>query len=164
MHVEYRAEFRCTPWQLWPFLDEVEKQRLWLTTLVEMAPTSRVPRTVGSTFDMRVREGRRIAHYEGRINAYDPPRHLGVLLWGGAFAKGVSMQVDYRIADLEGRSRLEYTAEIDTENIRGPLKLAIPLARVFTFFQVRSFMRSLQRLAESASRSESNRTPASVGR
>ena len=73
MHVEYRDEFRCTPWQLWPFLDEVDKQRLWLTTLVDMAPTSKVPRSVGSTFDLHVREGRRIAHYEGRINAYDPP-------------------------------------------------------------------------------------------
>ncbi len=164
MHVDYRAEFRCTPWQLWPFLDELEKQRLWLTTLIELAPTSHVARAVGSTFDMRVREGRRIVRYEGRINAYDPPRHLGVSLWGGAFSKGVVMQVDYRIADLDGRSRLEYMAQIDTENLSGPLKLAMPIARVFTFFQVRYFMRNLRRLAESAGRSDSSRTPAPAAR
>ena len=89
MHVEYRAEFRCTPWQLWPFLDDAEKQKLWLTTLLDVVPTSQVPRAVGATFDMRVREGRRTSHYEGRLNAYDPPRHLGVSLWGGGSPRGV---------------------------------------------------------------------------
>ena len=148
MHVEYRAEIRCTPAHLWTFLDEVEKQRLWLTTLVDITPTSALERAVGSTFDMRVREGRRISRYEGRINAYDPLRHLGVSFWGGRFSPGMVMQVDYRLADLGTQTRLEYYAEIDTESLRGPVKLAIPLARVFTFFQVRYFMRNLKRLAE----------------
>ncbi len=164
MHVEYRAEFRCTPWQLWPFLDDAEKQKLWLPTLVEFAPTSRLPRAVGTTFDMRVREGRRITHYEGRINAYDPPRHLGVSFWGGRFARGVVMQVDYRVADLGSTSRLEYYAEIDTDPLPAPIKLAIPIARVFSFFQIRYFIRNLKRLAESSARSEATRnTPARAG-
>jgi hypothetical protein len=163
MHVEFRAEFRCTPWQLWPFLDEAEKQKLWMTTLLDLTPTSRRPRAVGTTFDMRVRESRRIAHYEGRINAYDPPRHLGVSFWGGTFSKGVVMQVDYRLADLGPRTRLEYYAEIDTEQLPRPIKLAIPIARVFTFFQLRYFMRNLKRLAEASARSESVRNaPARV--
>ncbi|HEV3022726.1 MAG TPA: hypothetical protein VGX76_09660, partial [Pirellulales bacterium] len=78
MHTEYRAEFRCTPAQLWPFLDDADKMKLWLTTLVDLVPTSKRERTVGTTFDMRVREARGVAHYEGRINAYEPERHLGV--------------------------------------------------------------------------------------
>jgi len=150
-------DVRCTPWQLWPFLDEAEKQKLWLTTLVDLVPTSPIPRSAGSTFDFRVREGRRISRYEGRINAYDPPRHLGVSFWGGYFRPGVVMNVDYRVADLKNNCRLEYYAEIDFENVRGPRKLAIPFARVFTFFQLRYFMRNLKRLAEAASKSESNR-------
>lgn len=158
MHVEYRSEIRCTPKQLWPFLDEAEKQKLWLTTLVDLAPTSHMPRAVGSTFDMRVREGRRIATYEGRIHAYDPPRHLGVSFWKGAFSPGVVMKVDYRLADLGTRTRLEYLAEIDTESLTGTLRLAIPIARVFTFFQLRYFMRNLKRLAEAASKVEVART------
>ncbi|MEX0676487.1 MAG: hypothetical protein WD063_05395 [Pirellulales bacterium] len=148
-------ELRSTPWQLWPFLDEAEKQKLWLTTLVDIVPTSPILRSAGSTFDLRVREGRRISQYEGRINAYDPPRHLGVSFWGGYFRPGVVMHVDYRIADLKNRCRLEYYSEIDLEKLRGPSKLAIPIARVFTFFQLRYFMRNLKRLAEAASRSES---------
>jgi hypothetical protein len=159
MHVEYRAEMRCTPWQLWPFLDEVEKQKLWLTTLLEVVPTSQTPRSVGATFDMRVREGRRISRYEGRINAYDPPRHLGVLLWGGSFQSGVVMRVDYRVADLGASSRLEYNAEIDTESLPAPIKWAIPIARVFTFFQIRYFLGNLKRLAEAAARAEASRNP-----
>jgi len=154
MRVEYRAEIRCTPRQLWPFLDDAEKQKLWLTTLIELRSTSKLARAVGSTFEFRVREGRRISNYEGRINAYDPPRHLGISMWGGALRQGSVMKVDYRVADLKNHCRLEYYAEIDTSRLRGPIKLAIPIARIFTFFQVRSFMRNLQRLAEAAARSE----------
>jgi carbon monoxide dehydrogenase subunit G len=154
MHIEYRDEIRCTPEQLWPFIDDAEKQKLWLTTLIEITPTSELDRTVGSTFDMRVREGRRIVSYEGRINAYNPPRHLGVSFWGGRFAPGIIMKVDYRLADLGQRTRLEYYAEVDTDALPAPARLAIPIARVFTFFQLRSFMRNMKRLAEAAARSE----------
>ncbi|HEX3725701.1 MAG TPA: SRPBCC family protein [Pirellulales bacterium] len=157
MHIEYRAEFHCTRRQLWPFLDEPDRQKLWLTTLIDVVPTSPMSRSVGATFDMRVREGRRTAQYEGRIDAYDPPRHLGVSFWGGALGPGVVMRVNYRLADLGPRTRLEYEAEVDTERLPGPLKLAIPLARVFTFFQLRYFMRNLRRLAEAAARSDAAR-------
>ncbi len=156
MHVEYRAEFRCTSEQLWSFIDDAEKQRLWLTTLVDITSTSRLERAVGSTFDMRAREGRGISRYEGRINAYDPPRHLGVSFWGGRFAPGIIMKVDYRLADLGDRTRLEYYAEVNTDSLPGPVKLAIPIARVFSFFQLRYFMRNLKRLAEAAARSEAS--------
>jgi Polyketide cyclase / dehydrase and lipid transport len=157
MRIDYRMEVHCTPWQLWPFLDEAEKQKLWLSTLVDIVPTSPIPRSAGSTFDLRVREGRRVSQYEGRINAYEPPRHLGVSFWGGFFHPGLVMHVDYRIADLKDHCRLEYYSEIDFENLRGPSKLAIPIARVFTFFQLRYFMRNLKRLAESTSTSDSTR-------
>ncbi len=128
MHVEYRDEFRCSIGQLWALIDDIEKQRLWLTTLVDVTPTSELERTAGTTFDMRVREGRRISTYEGRINAYEPPRHLGVSFWGGRFSPGIVMKVDYRLADLGDRTRLEYYAEVNTEDLPGPVKLAIPIA------------------------------------
>ena len=135
-----------------------------MTTLLDVVPTSHSGRSVGATFDMRVREGRRIVQYEGRLNAYDPPRHLGVSFWGGVFAPGMLMKVDYRVADLGASSRLEYYAEIDTDSLRGPIKIAIPIARVFTFFQLRYFMRNLKRLAESTAKSEATRqTPARRG-
>ena len=67
------------------------------------------------------------------------------------------MRVDYRSADLKPGCRLEYYAKLDTEQLRGPIKLAIPLARVFTFFQIRYFMRNLKRLAEAAAKSDAGR-------
>ncbi len=69
--------------------------------------------------------------------------------------KGTVMRVDYRVADLKTHCRLEYYAEIDTSMLRGPLKLTIPLARIFSFFQTRYFMRNLKRLAEAAKVGES---------
>lgn len=157
MRIEYRTEMRCTPWQLWPFLDTVEKQKQWLTTLIEIVPTSENPRAVGSTFDLRVREGRRISHYEGRLNSYDPPRHLGVSMWGGAFPRGIVMRVDYRVAEIPTGCRLEYYAHINTEELAAPFRLAMPVARVFTFFQLRSFMTNLTRLAEAAAKADAAR-------
>ncbi len=150
MRIEYRAEFRCTPEQLWPFLDDPEKTKQWLTTLVDIVPTSRHERTVGTTFDMLVREARGISRYEGRINAYDVPRHLGVSFWGGNLPRGAVMRVYYRLADLHGTTRLEYYADLNTDVIRGPTKLAIPVARVFTFFQIRYLFRNLSRAVEAA--------------
>jgi hypothetical protein len=78
-----------------------------------------------------------------------------VMMWGGVLRPGTVMQVDYRVADLDNRCRLEYYAEIDTSTLRGPIKLAIPIARIFTFFQLRYFMGNLKRLAEAAGRGES---------
>ncbi len=98
-------------------------------------PHQRLPRAVGSTFDMRVREGRRISSYEGRINAYDPPRHLGVSFWGGLFRPGIVMHVDYRIADCRPAAGWSTTPRSSSIDLHGPVKLAIPIARVFTFFQ-----------------------------
>jgi hypothetical protein len=144
---------------LWPFLDEPDRQRLWLTTLLDIVPTSQQPRAVGTTFDMRVREGRRIAKYEGRINSYSPPRHLGVSFWGGPFQPGMVMSVDYRVAELPVGCRLEYYAELDLEALRGPIKLAIPIARLFSFFQLRYFLRNLKRVAEAAAKTDAARGP-----
>jgi hypothetical protein len=165
MRTEYRIEIRATPWQLWPYLDETEKQKLWLTTLVDIVSTSAHPRAVGSTFDLRVREGRRISQYEGRINAYDPPRHLGVSFWGGYFRPGMVMHVDYRVADFGNHCRLEYYAELNLEELRGASRLAIPIARVFTFFQLRYLMRNLKRVVEASARGEAARAvPAHASR
>jgi hypothetical protein len=44
------------------------------------------------------------------------------------------------------------------------VKLAIPLARVFTFFQLRYFMRNLKRLVEAANRNDSQLVSAERGR
>lgn len=160
MRTEYRVDILCLPRDLWPFLDEAEKQRAWLTTLVDIVPTSKQPRAVGSTFDLRVREGRRITSYEGRINAYDPPRHLGVSFWGGAFPPNMVMRVDYRIAGTEKGCRLEYYADVNLDQLRGPIKLALPIARVFTYFQLRHFMRNLKRAAEEAKQGKGPCDPA----
>jgi hypothetical protein len=160
MQIKHRAEYRCTPWQLWPYIDEPDKQKQWLTTLIDAVPTSQLARAVGTTFAMRFREGWRVASYEGRINAYDPPRHLGVSFWGGALAPRMVMRVDYRVADLGSRTRLEYYADIDTEPLRGLLKVLIPLAWTFTSLQVRYFMRRLRHLVEADARRAAEARPA----
>jgi hypothetical protein len=73
------------------------------------------------------------------------------------------MSVDYRVAETDAGCRLAYYAEIDTDALSGPIKLAMPLARVFSFFQLRYFMRNLKRRAEASARSEAGRSEAARG-
>jgi carbon monoxide dehydrogenase subunit G len=110
------------------------------------------PRGVGSTFRMRIQEGRKAADYDGEVTAYDPPRHLAVRFGGGALPKGMCMRVDYRLTPLGGRTRLDYVAEADTARLPWVFKLLMPLAQLFGRLQLRGFLRTLQRLAEEEGR------------
>jgi carbon monoxide dehydrogenase subunit G len=149
MRIARTLEIACAPEQLWPFLDEPEKQKLWMKGLLENEQAG--PRGVGSTFRLTIREGRKAEEYQGEVTAYDPPRHLAVRLGGGAM-KGMSMQVDYRLAPLDGGTRLDYVAEADTACLPWVYKLLMPLVQLFGRFQLRGFLRTLKRLAEEEGR------------
>jgi carbon monoxide dehydrogenase subunit G len=153
MRIARTVEIACAPEQLWPFLDEPEKQKLWMKGLLENEQAG--PRGVGATFRMTIREGRKAEEYRGEVTAYDPPRHLAVRFGGGAM-KGLSMQVDYRLAPLvDGGTRLDYVAAADRASLPWVLKLLMPLAQLFGRLQLRGFLRTLKRLAEEEGRKAS---------
>jgi carbon monoxide dehydrogenase subunit G len=142
-------EVACAPAHLWKFIYEPERQKLWMKGMLENRPTSEGPTRVGSTFHMRIKEGTKSADYDGEVTAYDPPKHLGIRFWGGTFPKGMKMRADYRLTDLGGRTRLDYVAEVDSEK-KPPflMRLLMPLFLLFGKLQLRSFMKTLKRLAE----------------
>src|SRR5262245_29571123 len=78
MRTCYTGEFGCTPQRLWRFLEEPELQKQWMKGLLDNQQTSEGPPGVGSTFRMKIKEGSRVADYDGKITAYDPPRQLAV--------------------------------------------------------------------------------------
>ena len=148
MAITYTTEFECPPAHLWTFLHEPEKQKLWMKGLVENNSTSEGPTKVGSTFHMKIKEGGKVADYNGEVTGYDPPRHLGIRIWGGGLPGGCKIHANYRLTDLGGRTRLDYVCDMEMEKIGFFMRLMMPLFMLFGKMQLRGFMKTLKRLAE----------------
>ena len=147
MQTVYSTLIDCTPEQLWPWLEEPDKQKQWMKGLLENVSTSEEPTRVGSTFRMTIQEGRRVAEYEGEVTNYDLHRHLGIKFWG-EMLRGVEIYVDYQLQDLGDRTRLDYLSTADTSEADFFIKLMMPLYKIFGMAQLKRFMKTLKRLAE----------------
>lgn len=108
MNEIYQLEIAAPIERVWTLVDDEANLRKWMDGLEETTyPDGFDPtRAVGTRFVQRIREGGRVQSYEGRVTAYAPPNHLGIVIGNRAF----EMQVDYRFTDLGGRTRLDYSA------------------------------------------------------
>ena len=148
--IRYTAEFQASRDAIWPWLEEPEKIQLWMQGVVDDRPTSAPPTRVGSTFEMDIKEGRKITTYAGVITAFDKPAHMGVRLTGGCGKQPMTMDVDYLIRDLGGgRSRIDYRCQMLTPN-KLLFKLMTPLMKLFGRMMIRKFMRNLRAHVEAA--------------
>jgi carbon monoxide dehydrogenase subunit G len=148
MRIQRSTEIDCPPQKLWPFIEEPEQQKRWMRGVLENTLTSPPPARQGSTFRMKIKEGMRVAEFDGEITAHDPPRRLEVRFWGGSFRPGMAMRADYRLADLGGRTRLDYETSLEMKRLGFFTRLFLPLFKVFGSLQVKSFMKALKRIAE----------------
>lgn len=144
----YSQEFAAPPSTIWPWLVEPERIRQWMDGVVDDRPTSEGPLGVGSTFEMDIKEGRRISTYQGEIKAYEPPRRLGLRMAGGCGRTPMTMDVEYRLQDLgNGRTRIDYECALVSP--RGFfMRLMAPLFRLLGRAMVKKFFRNLARLLE----------------
>jgi carbon monoxide dehydrogenase subunit G len=148
MRIDYSMELGCTPDQLWPYLEDPQRQKQWMKGLLENTATSEGPQRVGSTFRMRIKEGGKVAEYDGQITGYEKNRYLGIRMWGGALPKEAAMNVDYRLADLNGRTRLDYVCRMEGAKFGWFMRMLMPLFAFFGKMQLKSFMRKLKSLVE----------------
>jgi hypothetical protein len=148
MRIATTTLFNCARERLWPFLVEPELQKQWMKGLLENVPTSEGPQRPGSTFRMKIQEGRKAADYRGEVLAHDPPAHLAIRFWGGCFPQGLVMRVDYRLSAQDGQTRLDYAAEPEAGRLGLFLRLMMPLFQLFGKMQLRGFLKTLKRLAE----------------
>jgi hypothetical protein len=139
----------CPPEHLWPFVEEPDLQTLWMRGLLANELTSEPPAREGSTFRLTIREAGRVHRYEGQIVALDRPRHLGIHYWGGALRPGVVMRVDYRLQPVNAHTRLDYVAQIESGELDWSSRLLLPLIRLSSHLQLRSYLKKLKVLAES---------------
>lgn len=146
MRTAYSIEIGCSPAHLWPYLEEPERQKLWMKGLLDNVATSAQQTGVGATFKMKIKEGGKIAEYFGDVLKYERNKLLGIKLWGGNL-KNMEVFVDYTLIDLNGRTQLEYLATMEIDGLI--MKIFSPLFKAFSLMQLKSFFKTLKQLAES---------------
>jgi len=145
MKVAHSETFRCPPQVLWSWIDETEKSKQWLRGLEEVIPLTPGPKRAGSRATLRIREGRRLSDYEQTVLDYVPEQRFHMKMEGGCL-RGMAIDVDYRLTELpDGNTRLDYACSTETN---GLLRVFSVLFAVFGKLQLRSFFRTLKKLAE----------------
>lgn len=139
MNERYQLEIAAPIATVWSLVDDDQNLKKWMDGLEETSyPDGFDPsRPVGTRFVQRIREGGRVQSYEGRVTTYDPPTHLGITIGNRAF----EMQVDYRFADLGGRTRLDYSARM----VRGGIFVRL-MTTLFGWVTSRILRRQMARL------------------
>lgn len=106
--------------QAFAVVDDDQKVMQWAEGVESITYLGDVDRSnpVGARFTQKIREGGRVAEYQGEVVAYDRPHHLAITLGSKQF----TMRVDYRFTSTgPADTRLDYAAEMIQ---------AVPLARV----------------------------------
>jgi uncharacterized protein YndB with AHSA1/START domain len=149
MQITYADNFACAPARLWRFIEEPDLQKQWMKGLQDNRQTSAGPTGVGATFRMTIKEGGKVAEYDGKLTAYDPPTRLALEMSGGNFPAGMVIFVDYRLTGQNGGTRLDYEARmVAAKKPAWWMRLLLPLGMIFAKMQLRGFMKTLKRLAE----------------
>jgi hypothetical protein len=88
------------------------KVKLWLDGVEE--PTFAAPfdpaNPIGARFKQKIREGGRVAEYDGEVTGFAPPTHLGVRIFGVRIFNWVfAVQVDYHFTPDGTGTRFDYS-------------------------------------------------------
>jgi uncharacterized protein YndB with AHSA1/START domain len=115
--------------RVFDYLHDPRKQTLWLKGLeaTEYPPDYDPDHPLGASFTQKINEGRHVQVYDGRITAFERPKHLGVRLSSSA----VTAVVDYRLTRLKIVTRVDFSSELTFKSIafRTMATLSRPLLR-----------------------------------
>jgi uncharacterized protein YndB with AHSA1/START domain len=152
MRIEETAVFNCPIDVLFSYIEKPEKQKRWMKGLLSNESTSPDRSGVGSTFHMKIQEGRKVADYDGEVTAYDRPKRLEILFWGAGLPKDSKMRVDYCLGEMDGRTKLEYTCTLEAPKMGWFMRLLMGLFKIFGRMHVRSLFKTLRQEVETAAK------------
>ncbi|HET9220564.1 MAG TPA: SRPBCC family protein [Terriglobia bacterium] len=139
-------DINASPERVFPWIDDPKRLGAWLPSLVENEMLRQTDNKIGSSFrQVYLERGRRMEVW-GVVTAYEPNRRLACQIRGEAF----DLDVDYRLDDLDGRTRLTQNSEV---RMKGVFKvvgfLMSPLMRKASTKQAEDGFLKLKTLAES---------------
>jgi uncharacterized protein YndB with AHSA1/START domain len=145
MNLAFSTDIRCPPKRLWPWLTEPERMKQWMKGLVRIEPDDPAAVRVGHTAKLVIKEGGRERTYDEKILEWTPNERILISI-AGEHMKGMEMLCGYRLQDLGGSTRLDYTLECRTT--RTLFKILGAIFGVFAKMQARHFIKTLKKLAE----------------
>ena len=148
MKVTHVISISAPPQIVWTYLENPDKMKLWMAGMVDSVRTNPGELAKGATFRMRVREGSRVAVYDGEVVELERPSMMRISLRGGSFGS-MPMIVDYRLCASDRGVRLEFEQCVQ---LTGMYRVMTPLFNFFGRIQIRRFMQTLKSLAEAESR------------
>ena len=139
-------EINASPERVFPWIDDPERLRAWLPSLVENEILQETDNKIGSSFRQVYLERGRRMEMRGVVTAYEPNRRLACQIRGDAF----DLNVDYRLDDLGGRTRLTQDSEVRMKGIFKVIGVVMsPLMRKASTKQAEDSFLKLKTLAES---------------
>jgi hypothetical protein len=139
-------EIEAPPRRVFPWIEDGEKLRAWIPTLVENERLVETENIVGSTFrQVYLERGRRMEMY-GVVTAYELDRRLACHIKGDAF----DLEVKYELEDLGGRTRLKQESEVTMKGVFKLIGVVMsPLMKKSSMKQAEDGFVKLKSLAES---------------
>jgi uncharacterized protein YndB with AHSA1/START domain len=128
--------------EIFPYLIEAEKRKLWVQGLEEATPLDDGELGVGSRFrDVIIDHGQRTT-VNAEVEEYEPSDSLAVRLE----ARGFESHVSYRLEELNGRTRV--ACSIDTKSTTVVARLAAPIVLRQAQKALRNSLATLKRMLE----------------
>lgn len=109
MNATFQMDIAAPIETVFDLVDDDEKIKQWMDGVEEISYPDGQDREdpVGKRFNMKIREGGRVADYEGEVLDYDKPNHLAISIGAHSF----SMRVDYRFTSIPEGTRLDYVCQ-----------------------------------------------------
>ena len=126
------------------YINDASKHKLWLEGLEE---TIREPgydpkNPLGSKFQQKIRDGKKVEVYDGEVTAFDRPKHLGARVYNKAF----TVHIDYRLTKVKKHTHLEFISEVTFHNLA--YKMLAGLSRSIMRGILEKQMTTLKRMIE----------------
>ena len=108
MKNSYSIEIEATPERVWYWLDDAERAMKWLPNIIENEDLEVTENKIGSTFRQVYLEHGRRMEMHGVVTEYEANRRLTCDISADSF----DLHLDYRLEDLDGRTRLTQDSEV----------------------------------------------------
>ncbi|WP_417310778.1 SRPBCC family protein [Devosia sp.] len=135
MDITSEADFDITPAELWAWLTEFERFKLWNDNIVSDEPVSDGPVGPGYVSDMTMRDGGKVNVYRSELIDYDVNERLTMVLSGGNLGE-TPMTISYRITPTATGSHLVYRTHWQPRGLL--MTLMAPLIAIMSRRNVRA--------------------------
>lgn len=102
------VDINSTPEKVFSWVDNPERAKVWMTSVSETEYVHRTPELIGTTFRETVEENGRGTELHGVVTDYQPDRLIAFHLSGEYNV----VDVEYRVAEIGGRTRLTMDSNI----------------------------------------------------